>query len=415
MLAASPPFPLVLHYDHADHDLTSEDTEGILLALQHRDRVRRITLFLPAPSLQKLIGAIEGEFPVLEFLDIGPPTVHDTRFTLPLTFEAPALRYLELTHFASPIGIPLLSTAVGLVKLLIDWIHPSTYPHPNDFLQQLSLLPQLEELNISFRSAVPNRDIERQLLHTPVTIHATLDHLRVIDFLGISGFLEAVLPHMTTPHLAEFKVQFFHQLCFLVPHLPCLMVTAETFMFSSAKFTFHQEAVVVFGYTDVMDEASFELAVACRHLDWQVSSATQISNALRPLFSEVVDLTLDYREHMLSSEWHNQADPTCWHDLLRSLSNVKTLRVHIGLVGELCRSLILDGEPPPEVLPKLEELVCPTRSIHDKTFTPFIKERMIAGQAVSLIGETFPAGRDDYWFVTSTGEINIEPEPDPPL
>src|SRR6266566_5205399 len=72
MLANSPPLPLII--DHIlkdqDHDITAEDEEGILLALQHHHRVQRIRLEMPVPSLQKLVTAMDEEFPMLEFLYI---------------------------------------------------------------------------------------------------------------------------------------------------------------------------------------------------------------------------------------------------------------------------------------------------------------------------------------------------------
>jgi hypothetical protein len=411
MLTHSHPFPLIIDYDNVIHDLTTEDEEGMMLALQHRDRVRCIYLRLPLLTLQNLITTIDNQFPALNFLHLGPPTNHDTRLTLPSTFEAPHLRYLELIHFASPFGSPsrLLPTATGLVILLIDWIHPSTYPHPNDFLQQLSLLPQLEEITISFRSAVPNREIERQLLHIPVTAH--LPNLRLFDFLGVSSFLEALLPHMTTPLLETFRIQFFNQLHFSVPNLPQFMMATEKLRFSRAMFIFHHEAVVLLVYTHAEARlSSFDAGVACKHLDWQVSSLTQISNILRPLFSEVEDLTLDYREHTLSSEWHNQADRACWRQLLGSFGNVKTLRVHNGLVGEVSRSLRVDGESPLELLPELTELVCPVGRVDDETFASFIHEREVAGRPVSLVGDTFPVGRTHYYFYSSTGNVDIGPD-----
>jgi hypothetical protein len=140
MLAHSLPFPLIINYDERDHSLSAEEEEGMMLALEHHDRVECIYLWLPVPSLQKTIPAIEGVFPALEYLHIGPPAKHNTRLTLPPTFEAPSLRYLELTHFVSPIGSSLLSTATGLVILALEWIHPSTYPHPTSFLQQFLVI-----------------------------------------------------------------------------------------------------------------------------------------------------------------------------------------------------------------------------------------------------------------------------------
>jgi len=194
------------------------------------------------------------------------------------------------------------------------------------------------------------------------------------------------------------------------------MMTAEKLRFSSAQLIFHHEGVAMVAYAHVeADSNNFGLEVSCRYLDWQVSSMTQIAKVLNQLFSEVVDLTLDYREHSLSSEWHNQADRTQWRELLGSFSNVKILRVHNGFVGELSRCLQSDGEPSPslDVLPELKEFVCPTRCVDDKTFSPFIHEREVAGQPVSLIGKASPIGRARYTFYTSTGVTHIEPDPDP--
>jgi hypothetical protein len=128
------------------------------------------------------------------------------------------------------------------------------------------------------------------------------------------------------------------------------------------------------------------------------------------LLSEVGVLTLDYREHTLSSGWHNQADHMLWRERLGSFRSVKTLRVHNGLIGEVSRSPRSDGEPSLEILPELKELICPTTSIDDKIFALFIQERGEAGQPVSVIRETFPVERACYSFYDSTGETYIEPD-----
>jgi hypothetical protein len=412
MLAHYPPFPLIIGYNFENHGLSTKDEEGIMLALQHRDRVCRISLQMSAPSLQKLITAINDEFPILEFLSIVPLTKHNTHLILPSTFQAPQLRILFLKHFASPIGSPLLTTAVGLSRLSLSWIHPSVYPHPDHLLQTLSLLPHLGLLDIGFRSPISKRDIERQLLPSPIITHATLPNLRRFGFRGVSIYLEALLPNVTTPRLETLNVQYFNQLTFSVPRLLQFMTTADNFRFNRVRFLFYHEAVAVFVYPTVETEiCSFEVDVYCGHLDWQVSSVAHIFNVLSPLFSNVVDLALDYREHTLSSEWHTQVDRAQWRDLLGSFRNVKTLRVHDGLVRDVSRCLQLDGEPPLGLLPELTELVCPAGSINDKTFLAFIHEREVAGQPVKLIGETSPVGRFEYTFYTSTGISHIDPDP----
>jgi hypothetical protein len=216
MLAHSPPLPLIIYHNDGSHDVTPEDEQGIILALQHRDRIRRIGLHLPIPSMQKLITAIDDEFPILDCMVMAPPAKHNTQLTIPLTFQAPQLRYVFLDHFTCPIGSPFLTSAAGLVRLVLRWIHPSTYPHPNNFLQSLSLLPQLERFEITFLSPVPNREIEQQLLHTPITTHITLSNLRQFFFPGHQRLfgVNSSSNHRPSPRVPQCSVfqpaQVFH-------------------------------------------------------------------------------------------------------------------------------------------------------------------------------------------------------------
>jgi hypothetical protein len=413
----SPPLPLIIHHSNINHDLTAEDEEGIMLALQNRNRVRLINLRMPVPSLQKLVTAIDGEFPTLEFLNIEPPVKVNARLSLPPTFEAPQLRHLWLDYFTNPIGSPFLTSAVGLVTLFLLQIHTSTHVQPEHFLLALSLLPHLERLEISFISAIPNSEIESQLSHMPITIQVTLPNLRHFGFWGNSGYLETLLPHMTTPFLQILSIRFFNQLTFSVPHLLQFIIATE-YRFSRARLLFYHEGVYMnlanpLAGTGPDQLTSFRTNITCRHLDWQVSSMAQFLNDLRLLFSSVVDLILDYREHVLSSEVHNEVDPTLWREFLGSFRSVQTLRVHKGLVREVSRSLRSDGEQHLELLPELKELVCPMESVEDKSFSPFIHDRKVAVQPVKLIGETFPVGRVSYKVYTSTGVIDIAPDTDP--
>src|SRR5712672_3684502 len=168
MLAHSPPLPLVLNYIDEDHEvtmgdghgpllhehcqcirkLTAKDEEGILLALQHRDRVRCIRFLMPVANLQNVTMAIDDKFPLLEYLYLEPLIKHDATLfgmlRVPKTLHAPHLRHLVLKKFAFSIKSRLLTTAVGLVTLSLQNIHPSAYFPPYDLLQQLSVMSQLE-------------------------------------------------------------------------------------------------------------------------------------------------------------------------------------------------------------------------------------------------------------------------------
>ena len=165
------------------------------------------------------------------------------------------------------------------------------------------------------------------------------------------------------------------------------------------------QAVVGTGIQD------FFMQVLCGHLDWQVSSIAQIFGALGPLFSMLEELDLDYRIHTLSSEEHNQADHARWRELLGSFRSVKTLRVCDGLVGELSRSVQIDGEPPLGLLPELKELVCPAGSIDGKTFSSFINEHEDIGHQVTLTSTVVPINTGTYYFYSSTGGFYVNPDP----
>ncbi len=387
MLAHSPPLPLVI--DYFGQDITAEDEEAIILSLAQRDRVRRIRFHIPVLQLQKLTIAIDGEYPILEYLILGD-SLEDkiTILILPETLQIPHLHHL-LINCSIPIRSPLLGTATGLAKLHLALHHPSTYFQPTDLLQWLSLMPQLEILLICFFFAVPNRDVERQLMRTPTMTHVTLPNLRTFALQAVSAYSEAVLSRITASRLENFYIGYLKQLTFSVPQLVHFMGRTENLRFDRAEFEFHSDRVFVGGYPPEsnMPGEVFSINVFCGHLDWQVSSVAQILNALSQILSAVEHLTFLYGAHsQSSSEELNEVDRTEWRKLLRSFSNAKTLRIDDGLLRKLSRCLRLeDGEHPLELLPELQELTYSGSGNPDNAFTPFIDARQNAGRPVTLI------------------------------
>ena len=387
MLAHSPSLPLVIDFN--DHrDLTAEDEEGMMLVLEERDRVCRVRLQIPVPNLRKLIIAIDGEYPVLEYLIFGPST-YDSHMALmlPETLQAPHLRHLALEGFVFPRGSRFLTTATNLVTLALGMNNSSTYFQPSILLQWLSFMPQLETLAIALLFPVPNRDVEKQLVHTPITTHLTLPNLRSLWFHGVSAYMEAIVRRINTPHLDTLGVKFFKQLTFPIPHLLQFVNTTENLKFDSARFEFFREEVSVeFYFSEDPKTIALSVFVYCWHLDWQVSSVAQIFNLPSQLFSLVEHLILDHSVHSFSSEEHNEVDPTEWHKLLRSFSNVKTFHITNGLVEELSRCLRLDdGDLSLELLPELEELTYSGSGDDGDAFKSFIDARQNAGRPVTLI------------------------------
>jgi hypothetical protein len=389
MLAYSLPLPLVV--DYSGRNIAAKDEEGIILALNQRDRVRRVRFRLPATILQKFIAVIEEEYPILEYLIISFPTEDkSTILIFPEALQAPQLCHLSLRGFGLPIGSRLLTTGVGLVTLHLVMVHPSTYFYPNTLIQWISLMPQLEMLVIIFISPIPGRDVERQLTHMPTIAPVTLPNLRHFVFHGVNTYSEALITRINVPRLEKLRIQFINQLTFFVPCLLQLMNTAENLRFHAANVTFfdHKVEAAIYPHGEIVDAEmyAFAISVYCWHLDWQVSSATQISSLLGQIFSLVENLTFQYEEHSHSSEEHNQVDRTEWRRLLRPFRNVKTIRIVGGLVEELSFCLKLeDGELPLELLPELNELTYYGRGNTGDAFTPFIDARRNAGRPVTLV------------------------------
>ncbi|KAI0282459.1 hypothetical protein BGY98DRAFT_1094204 [Russula aff. rugulosa BPL654] len=385
MLANSPPLPLTVDYYSYD-DITAEDEEGILLALEQRHRVRHLRLSFSEQILRKLVMAIDEEFPILEYLILYPPLKDSAVLMLSETLQAPNLHLLLLGGFVCPMRPRLHPTATGLVTLYLIIHHQFAYFQPNVLLQWLSFMPQLESLGISFTFSVPNRDVERQIIHTPITTHITLPNLRLFWFRGVSAYLEAVVCRITTPRLENLEIRLFKQLTLSIPRLTQFMNTTENLRFDNAEIMFQGEFIVVKMFLGGAATYAFAVTIRCCHLDWQVSSVAQISNALSQALSTVEHLTLEQQVHSQSSEEHNDVDRIEWRNLLRSFSNVKILRIEDGLVEELSHCLRLeDGELPLELLPELQELTYSASSKTGDAFTSFVGARQNAGRPVTLV------------------------------
>jgi len=336
--------------------------------------------------------AVDGEFPILEYLYIAAsPATFRRRLILPKAFRAPHLRHLILRNFAFPIGSPLHTPVAGLVTLSIMQIPPFVYFHPNILLQKLSLMPQLEKLQVGFHSPVPNHDVEIQLSDTPMRTHVTFPNLHWFGFQGVSAYLDALLSHMATPSLERFYVWFLNQLTYTMPNLLQLSSTKENLRFTMAYVAFSRDLALVKMHSyqgDVIRQVNVH--VKCGRSDRQVSSMVQILNALSPMFSAVEDVRVALRHPLWSEELDDiVVDRTQWRELLRPFGPVNTLQLEGDevnqLVAELSRSLrVNDGESPMELLPDLKNLIYSGRVSGDP-FKAFIEARKKAGHPVTLV------------------------------
>ena len=144
-------------------------------------------------------------------------------------------------------------------------------------------MPQLEDLEIGFSFPVPNRDVKRELTHTPITTHITLPNLRSFCFRGVSAYLEAVVCRITTPHLEGLHIRLFNQLTFSVPRLLQFMNTTENLRFDNAALMFKDKFIDVWMSFRETARYTFGVTVDCWHLGWQVSSWCSLQWSTSPL------------------------------------------------------------------------------------------------------------------------------------
>ena len=392
ILAHSPPLPLAIdyHFDvlHPRSYPTTENEEGAIQALKQRDRVRRVTrvrLQMPITSLQKLIVAIDEEYPILEYLIITRTCEfvgNDTTVIFPKTFQAPKLRHLTIPSAAIPISSRLLPTAAGMVRLCLRIVHPSTYLQPNTLLQWLSFMPQLETLILSAASTL---GVEEQLMHTPIMTPVTLLNLYRFTFSGADAYLEAFLRRITSPHLKKLDIDF-NKSQYSVPYLLQFINATETLRFDGAKVMFTTGNVCVTFYLRG-ETNTYAISIAVWVHESQLSSMAQILTLLSQSFAVVEHLTLglDTEGHFLS-EAQSEVDRTEWRKLLRSFGNVKTLWIDNRLVEGLSRCLQLDdGEFCLKLLPDLQELTYYGGGNTGDGFTSFIDARQNAGRPIALV------------------------------
>lgn len=367
--------------------MTPDDEEGILLALQQHDRVRRVVLHTPSQGLKRVLTAMNEHFPTLERLSILSTTDDDARLVMPETFQAPRLSHLTL------LGVTLsLACTVSLVSLTLTIPRVSVYLPPEVLVAQLQFVPLLEELSISF--SVPIHRSRFQTHHR--SIAQELPFLKRFVFRGVSAYLEGLLARISAPRLRNFEVTLFNQLIFALPVLSHFISTTSELRFPIANVNFDQTfvSISVSNHKEAQGDKLFYVQVSCKPFDWQVSSFAQICCALSRSLAEVEELSLDFYGQMMPPEWRKEVDSRIWmwYELLKPFKGMKKLRVGHALSLDLSRALRPNHnqEPTELLLPELEELVV-EEGCEDK-FTDFIDARRGADNPVHLV--VSPSKRD---------------------
>ena len=193
--------------------------ENIIAALEHNDRICELDIFdIPSLQMEEVLAATLRPFHILTSLQLGfecqSALVDSNSF---LGGSAPRLRSLSLDYISFP-GLPkLLLSATHLVHLKLRKIPDSGYILPEALVSCLSVLTNLERLNIGFKSprCFPDRGGRRP----PPRRRILLPVLTELFFEGVSEYLDDFLARVDAPLLDKLDITFFHQLIFDAPQI----------------------------------------------------------------------------------------------------------------------------------------------------------------------------------------------------
>ncbi|KAI0265898.1 hypothetical protein BC834DRAFT_969842 [Gloeopeniophorella convolvens] len=377
VLSRSPPFPLVLRYSI----VTPKDEHDVSHLLRQRERVRDVTLqFIPAPALRKLVACMDGQFPLLQSLDVTT-RANDEGQILPDTFEAPRVSRMHLSNVALPPKLTFLASAVDLTSLQLARIPQSASFDPHRFVEQIPATSRLKHLSIWFLSHPhPKPDVDQD--HRPAR-RKPMVHLVDLQFRGESAYLEALVSLISAPVLRHLNITFFYQPSFSVPHLVEFIGTSDTLRFSESivQFRTHFGSISLHPRGRADSSRGISIRVGCKQIEWQVFAASQICHQLESLLNPVQDLVLESYD---SSPQHPvDVDRDQWLTLLRSFGGAERVRIGKNLISELCLALPRDGETVDEgLLPRLGHLML---EANDGTaLEPFIRACQRTGRRVEL-------------------------------
>jgi F-box-like len=369
-----PKFPLEV-VNCSEWSSASEDGFGNLIdALEHHDRVQ--TILIDNPQIrgdlwERVVTVMREPFPELTLLYLRS---FPDMLALPNTFlngSASRLQHLTLLRNISFPSLPqFLLTTRDLTSLRLDNIPNSGYIPPERMATCLSVLLKLESLIIRFQSPTP--DPKRRNRPVPPQTRSVLPALILLDFQGISEYLEVLAGRIDAPLLRfeYFKIVFFNQLVFDIPQTIRFFGHLDPFRTSSLSLTFNtshpyslfdsdSDSEAIFSPSDIphlSSESSGSWHIKCNTLDWQVFSMAQICSQILSFCSSVESLVID-RDFAIDQP-ETEIDPTVWLQLFHSFPSVQRLRINSYFERSIAAALGgLTGESAADVFPSLHSLV----------------------------------------------------------
>ena len=398
-----PPLPIVIEVNGAD----TWNEGSIIAALEHNDRICELVIHdILSSEREKALTALQQPFPALANLyvvfDMETAPVIPTSF---LGGSAPGLETLYLKHVPFP-GLPkLLLTATHLVDLNLRRIPHSGYISPETMVTALSVLTSLECLHIGFES--PRSRPDRRIQRLPPRTRTVLPVLTLLQFKGISDYLEDLVARIDVPQLDYLTITFFHRLIFDTPQLTRFIIRTPKFKGSKAQDESHVEfshhkAMILF--PPAFDGAfGLELGISCTQSDWQLSFLAQVcSSSLTQALIPTVE-RLYIRSGFQGPDWQDDIESGQWLELFQPFVATKDLYISSEFTPSIAPAMKeLVGDGVIEVLPALQTLFLeepwdeplplgPTQ----EAIKNFAAARQLAGHSLAI--SHWESEEDEWW------------------
>ena len=146
----------------------------------------------------------------------------------------------------------------------------SGYVSPEAMVTYLSAFIRLEDLHIGFKSprSRPPRESRRPC---PTRTRSILPALTMLQFAGVSEYLEDLVTRIDTPLLVFLDIIFFYQLIFNTPQLVQFIGRTPKFKLfkcDEARVFFYDSQATI---TLPGEDSHLRLAILCKQSDWQLS------------------------------------------------------------------------------------------------------------------------------------------------
>ncbi|KAI0279776.1 hypothetical protein BC826DRAFT_547443 [Russula brevipes] len=380
------------------------EEDNIIAALEHRDRVHRISLWCVLTP--RLVAAMQESFPELKDLEIIPETGTEEPAVLLDSFlggSAPRLRTLGLHRVRGPALQRLLLSAHDLTKLYIIVPQDSMLSvSPEAMVTCLSTMTKLGDLELYLPSVRSGLDSLGASGRSPPQTRTILPSLTRFRFEGNNEYLGDFVARIDAPLLDYIKIEF-DQLHFDTSQLLLFIGRAEKIkLLCQAEVVFSDYRIQLNAYpqtkpslSEVLVSDVLVLEATCtrgdRHFDdhdAQLSSLARVCAHSLPPFSTLERLAIAGRpdwEFRLSKDRLNNLP---WVEFLRPFTSVKDLclseAIALRVAPVLCE---LAEEGVTEVLPVLQNIfvVDPLKMwVAGELFGAFVAARQRSGHILTV-------------------------------